>query len=291
MSCLSFIIYDTKMLDSKKIRELEEKARQIRIMIVEMLARAGSGHPGGSLSSADILTCLYFSVMRHNAKDPAWPDRDRFHLSKGHCCPALYAVLAECGYFPKSELLNLRKLGGMLQGHPDRHTPGIEVCSGSLGQGLSVALGMSLAARLDKNDCRVYCLMGDGEIQEGNIWEAAMAAAHYKCDNLCAILDYNGFQIDGRVAEVMGIEPLADKWRAFGWQTLEIDGHNMAAIHKAFDVAKKSKGKPTIIIAKTIKGKGVSFMENVVDFHGRAPSLDETHIAIRELSKENGSGI
>jgi len=272
------------MLDSKKIRELEEKARQIRVMIVEMLSRAGSGHPGGSLSSADILTCLYFSVMRHNAKDPAWPDRDRFHLSKGHCCPALYAVLAESGYFPKSELLNLRKFGAMLQGHPDRHTPGIEVCSGSLGQGLSVALGMSLAARLDKNDRRVYCLMGDGEIQEGNIWEAAMAAVHYKCDNLCAILDYNGFQIDGRVAEVMGIEPLADKWRAFGWHILEIDGHNMAAIHKAFDAAKKTQGMPTIVIAKTIKGKGVSFMENVADFHGRAPSADETGQAVKELN-------
>jgi transketolase len=276
------------MLDLKKIKELEEKARQIRIMIVEMLARAGSGHPGGSLSSADILTCLYFSVMRHNAKDPTWPDRDRFHLSKGHCCPALYAVLAECGYFPKSELLNLRKFGAMLQGHPDRHTPGIEVCSGSLGQGLSVAFGMSLAVRLDKSDSRVYCLMGDGEIQEGNIWEAAMAAAHYKCDNLCAVLDYNGFQIDGRVCDVIGVEPLAGKWRSFGWQALEIDGHNMAAIHKAFDAAKITKGKPTIIVAKTIKGKGVSFMENVADFHGRTPSADETRTAVNELSKGNG---
>lgn len=271
------------MLDSRKIVELEAKARQIRIMIVQMLARAGSGHPGGSLSSTDILTCLYYSVMRHNPKDPSWPDRDRFHLSKGHCCPALYAVLAEQGYFPKEELLNLRKFGCMLQGHPDRHTPGIEVCSGSLGQGLSVALGMSLAARLDGKDYRTYCLLGDGEIQEGNVWEAAMAAAHYKCDNLCAILDYNGFQIDGRVSEVMGIEPLAEKWRSFGWYAVEIDGHNMASIHKAFDTAKKIKEKPTIIIAKTIKGKGVSFMENVVDFHGRAPSKDEHELAVKEL--------
>ncbi len=274
------------MLDVKKIRELEEKARQIRIMIIEMLSGAGSGHPGGSLSSTDILTCLYFSVMRHNPHDPDWPDRDRFHLSKGHCCPALYAVLAECGYFAKSELTTLRKFGCMLQGHPDRHTSGIEVSSGSLGQGLSVALGMSLAGKLDKKDYRVYCLMGDGEIQEGNIWEAAMAASHYKCDNLCAILDYNGFQIDGRVSEVMGIEPLAEKWRAFGWYVLEIDGHNMGAIHKAFDTAKKIKEKPTIVIAKTIKGKGVSFMENVVDFHGRAPSSDETKLAFKELSKD-----
>lgn len=274
------------MLDSKKIRELEEKARHIRKMIIEMIARAGSGHPGGSLSSADILACLYFSVMRHNPQDPHWPERDRFHLSKGHCCPVLYAVLAEAGYFPKSELANLRKMGSMLQGHPDCHTPGIEVCSGSLGQGLSVALGMSLAAKIDDKDYRVYCLMGDGEIQEGNIWEAAMAAAHYKCDNLCAILDYNGFQIDGRVAEVMGVEPLAEKWRAFGWYALEVDGHNMAAIHKAFDIAKKIKEKPTIVIAKTIKGKGVSFMENIADFHGRAPSQDEAGLAIRELNGE-----
>ena len=276
------------MLDLKKIRELEEKAREIRLMIVEMLSSAGSGHPGGSLSSADILTCLYYSVMRHDPKNPSWPDRDRFHLSKGHCCPALYAVLAEQGYFPKAELAGLRKFGSMLQGHPDRHTPGIEACSGSLGQGLSVALGMSLAVKLDDKDCRVYCLLGDGETQEGNIWEAAMAAAHYKSDNLCAILDYNGFQIDGRVSDVMEIEPLADKWRAFGWYVLEIDGHNMAAIYKAFSIARDIKGKPSIIIAKTIKGKGVSFMENVVDFHGRAPSADETGLAKKELGKKYG---
>lgn len=272
------------MLDSRKIHELEEKAREIRVMIVEMLARAGSGHPGGSLSCADILTCLYFYVMRQNPKDPDWPDRDRFHLSKGHCCPALYAVLAEVGYFPKNELMSLRKFGAMLQGHPDRHTPGIDVCSGSLGQGLSVALGMSLAAKIDKKDYRTYCVLGDGEIQEGNIWEAAMAAAHYKCDNLCAILDYNGFQIDGRVSDVMGIEPLAEKWRSFGWHVIEIDGHNMANIYKAFETAKKIKEKPTMIIAKTIKGKGVSFMENVVDFHGRAPSLQESDLAVKELN-------
>ncbi|MDD5020035.1 MAG: transketolase [Candidatus Omnitrophica bacterium] len=274
------------LLDSRKIKELEDKAKEIRAMIVQMLARAGSGHPGGSLSSTDILTCLYYAVMRHNPKDPGWPDRDRFHLSKGHCCPALYAVLAEQGYFSKDELWKLRKFGCLLQGHPERHTPGIEVCSGSLGQGLSVALGMSLAARLDHKDYRTYCLLGDGEIQEGNIWEAAMAAAHYKSDNLCAILDYNGFQIDGRVAEVMAVEPLADKWRSFGWYCIEADGHNMAAIHKAFATAKKIKEKPTIIIAKTIKGKGVSFMENVVDFHGRAPSRDEHDLAMKELGME-----
>jgi transketolase len=274
------------MLDSKKIKELEAKARQIRLMVVEMLARAGSGHPGGSLSSTDILTCLYYSVLRHNPKDPFWPDRDKFHLSKGHCCPALYAILAEIGYFPKEELLNLRKMGALLQGHPDRHTPGIEVCSGSLGQGLSVALGMSLAYKIDGKDNRVYCLLGDGEIQEGNIWEAAMAAAHYKCDKLCAILDYNGFQIDGRIADVMGLEPLSDKWHSFGWHVIPVDGHNMAALYQAFDAAKKVKGRPAILIAKTIKGKGVSFMENVADFHGRAPSMDETKIAVKELGSE-----
>jgi len=254
-------------------------------MIVEMLARAGSGHPGGSLSSADIVTALYFSVMRHRPEDPDWADRDRFHLSKGHCCPALYAVLALHGYFPKDELTRLRTFGGKLQGHPDRHTPGIEVCSGSLGQGLSVAFGMSLAARVDKKDYRTYCLLGDGEIQEGNVWEAAMAAAHYQSDNLCAVLDYNGFQIDGRVADVMALEPLGDKWRSFGWNVLSIDGHNMTAIIKALEAAKRAKGKPSIIIAKTIKGKGVSFMENVVDFHGRAPKKDETTIAVKELTK------
>ena len=273
------------VIDSRKIRELEKKARQVRLMIVEMLARAGSGHPGGSLSSTDILTALYFSVMRHRPSDPDWPDRDRFHLSKGHCCPALYAVLALQGYFPKEELTRLRKLGGILQGHPDRHTPGIDVCSGSLGQGLSVALGMSLAGRVGGMDYRTYCLLGDGEIQEGNIWEAAMAAAHYRCDNLCAILDYNGFQIDGRVADVMGLEPLVDKWRAFGWHVFAIDGHNMAAIIRALEAAKKVKERPSILIAKTIKGKGVSFMENVVDFHGRAPKKDETDLAVKELSE------
>lgn len=273
------------MLDSKKIAELEEKARNIRIMIIEMLTEACSGHPGGSLSSADIVTCLYFSVMRHDPKNPGWPERDRFHLSKGHCCPLLYAVLAEMGYFSKSEIMSLRKFGAMLQGHPDRRTPGIEVCSGSLGQGLSVALGMSLAGKLDKKDYRVYCLLGDGEIQEGNIWEAAMAAAHYKCDNLCAILDYNGFQIDGRVSEVMALEPLAQKWVGFGWHVLEIDGHNIGAILKAFEAAKKINHRPTIIIAKTIKGKGVSFMENVADFHGRAPTAEERELAMKELGK------
>jgi len=252
-------------------------------MIVEMISHAGSGHPGGSLSSADLVVSLFFSHLRHDPKNPRWPERDRFHLSKGHSCPVLYAVLAECGYFKKEELLTLRRLGALLQGHPDRRTPGIEVASGSLGQGLSVALGMALAARLDGRDYRVYCLMGDGEIQEGNIWEAAMATSHYKCDNLCAILDYNGFQIDGRTKDIMNLDPLIDKWRSFGWHAIQIDGHDIAQILRAYDEVASTKGKPSIIIAKTVKGKGVSFMENTVDFHGRAPTAEETQKALEEL--------
>jgi transketolase len=265
------------------IKELEEKAKQIRRLIIQMLAKAGSGHPGGSLSATDLITALYFSVLRYNPKDPSWPDRDRFHLSKGHCCPLLYAILADTGYFSKDKLLTLRQLGSMLQGHPDRRTPGVEVSSGSLGQGLSVALGMSLAAKMDKKDFRVYVLMGDGETQEGNVWEAAMACAHYKCDNLCAILDYNGFQIDGRICSVMALEPVAAKWSSFGWHTIEIDGHDMNQILAAYKEAATIKGKPSIIIARTIKGKGVSFMENVCDFHGRAPTKEEAGIALKEL--------
>jgi len=267
----------------KKIKELEEKAKQVRRLIIQMLAQAGSGHPGGSLSAADLITALYFAVLRYDPKRPDWPQRDRFHMSKGHCCPLWYAVLAEAGYFSKEELLTLRQLGSILQGHPDRRTPGVDVASGSLGQGLSVALGMCLAGKIDKEDYRVYVLLGDGEIQEGNIWEAAMAASHYKCDNLCAILDYNGFQIDGRIQEVMGLEPVAAKWQAFGWHVIEIDGHNMQQILSAYAEVKNIKGKPSIIVAHTIKGKGVSFMENVVDFHGRAPTKEEAEKALKEL--------
>ncbi len=266
-----------------QIKQLEEKAKQIRRLIIQMLAKAGSGHPGGSLSSADLITALYFAVLRHNPKQLDSPSRDRFHMSKGHCCPLWYAALAESGYFPAEELWSLRQLGSILQGHSDRRTPGVDVASGSLGQGLSVALGMCLAAKIDKKDYRVYCLMGDGEIQEGNIWEAAMAAAHYKCDNLCGILDYNGFQIDGRTKDIMDLEPVVAKWQAFGWHTIEIDGHNMREILSAYAEAKTIKGKPTIIIARTIKGKGVSFMENVVDFHGRAPTQEEAERALKEL--------
>jgi len=272
----------------EKVKFLKSKANTIRKLIVKMLAEAKSGHPGGSLSSTEIITCLYFEVMRHNSKNPEWPDRDRFHLSKGHCCPAVYAALALSGYFPLDELMSLRKLGAKLQGHPDRGVPGIEVASGSLGQGLSVALGMALAGRMDQKSWRVYCLMGDGEIQEGNIWEAAMAAAHFKLDNLCGIVDYNHFQIDGKTCEVMNLEPLVDKWESFGWQVIQCDGHNPAELIKAFDEAGAIKLKPTVIIANTVKGKGVSFMEHVVDFHGRAPTEEEKEIALGELEENEG---
>jgi transketolase len=266
-----------------QIKDLEKKAKQIRRLIIKMLAKAGSGHPGGSLSAADLVTVLFFSVLRHNPKDPYWPGRDRFHMSKGHCCPLWYAVLAESGYFAEEKLYTLRQLGSILQGHPDRRTPGVEVASGSLGQGLSVGLGMSLAAKLDKKDYRVYVLLGDGEIQEGNIWEAAMACSHYKCDQLCAILDYNGFQIDGKVKDIMNLEPIKDKWKSFGWHTIEIDGHNIKEILSAYEEAQSIKGEPSVIIAHTVKGKGVSFMENVVDFHGRAPTKEEAQRALKEL--------
>ena len=269
-----------------EVKEIKGKTREIRRLIIQMLEKAGSGHPGGSLSSTEIVCALFFRIMRHNPQDPKWPDRDRFHMSKGHCCPLWYAVLSECGYFPREELWNLRQLGALLQGHPDVHIPGIDIASGSLGQGLSVSLGMALAGKLDQKDYRVYCLLGDGEIQEGNVWEAAMAAAHYKADNLCAVLDYNGFQIDGKVEEVMGVEPLIDKWRAFGWHVISIDGHELDQVVDAFEKAKTIKNRPTMIIAKTIKGKDVSFMENVVDFHGRSPTKEEAEIALKELSDD-----
>lgn len=276
--------YKHKMYTDKQIKDLEARAKAVRKDIVEMLCEACSGHPGGSLSSTDLVVALYFAVMRHDPKNPSQVSRDRFHMSKGHCCPLWYTVLAHSGYFPVEKLATLRKLGSFLQGHPDRRVPGVEAASGSLGQGLSIALGMSLAGRLDKLDYRVYCLIGDGESQEGNIWEAAMAAGHYKCDNLCAILDCNGLQIDGRTTDVMNLEPVADKWQAFGWHTVLINGHDMRAILAAFEEARQTKGRPTVIIARTTKGKGVSFMENVCHFHGVAPTKDEASKACEELS-------
>jgi len=269
----------------QQIKELENKTKEIRKTIIEILSRACSGHPGGSLSAADLITALYFAVLRYDPSHPDWPERDRFHMSKGHCCPLLYTVLAEAGYFSKEELKSLRKFGSMLQGHPDRRTPGVEAASGSLGQGLSVALGMSLAGKLDKKNYRVYCLIGDGESQEGNIWEAAMAASHYKCDNLCGILDYNGYQIDGRISDVMSLEPVKAKWEAFGWHTIEINGHKMQEILEAYAEAQAVKFKPSIIIAHTTKGKGVSFMENVCSFHGCVPTAEQAKKALEELGE------
>ncbi len=269
---------------SKSIAELGEISKTVRREILKMITKAGSGHPGGSLSSTDLVVALYFSKMKHDSGNPTDPERDKFVLSKGHACPLLYAVLAEAGYFPKEELSSLRKLGSILQGHPDRNkVPGIEASTGSLGQGLSIANGIALADRLDKRNSRTYCLLGCGESQEGQVWEAAMAAAHYKLDNLCAIIDKNNLQIDGKTCEVMNIEPVAEKWMAFGWNVIEIDGHNFGEILKAFDESKKVKGKPTMIVAKTVKGKGVSFMENVCGFHGKALTEEELAKAVEEL--------
>lgn len=269
----------------EKQKQLEDKARLIRRHIIEMISLAQSGHPGGSLSAADIVTCLYFYKMRHDPKRPAWPDRDKFVLSKGHAAPVWYAALSEAGYFPVDYLKTLRQIGGALQGHPDRlSVPGIEMTTGSLGQGLSVSVGMALAARLDKKDTKIYCMIGDGESQEGQIWEAAMAAGHYKLDNLVVLLDHNKLQIDGLVEGVMGIEPVADKWKAFRWNVIgPVDGHAMHAICDALDSAGKIKGKPTIIIFDTTKGRGVSFMENVAGFHGKAPNAEETSKALQEI--------
>lgn len=268
-------------LDSKS---LEERSKIIRRHIVRMLAKAGSGHPGSSLSTVDLLVTLFYNKLRHNPQQPSWPERDRFVLSKGHGCPALYAVLAEMGYFSVDKLDTLRQFGSILQGHPCmKTTPGIEISGGSLGQGLSVGLGMSLAAKLDKKDYRAYVMLGDGEIEEGQVWEAAMAASHYKADNLCAIIDQNGLQIDGFIHEIMSSLPIPDKWLGFGWHVIEINGHDYNAILSAYDEAEKVKGKPTVIVAKTIKGKGVSFMENQVDWHGKAPSKDEAERALAEL--------
>lgn len=265
-------------------QQLEAKAREIRKSIVRMTGAAGSGHPGGSLSAADIVTVLYFHELRLKPEEPDWDGRDRFVLSKGHAAPVLYAALAEKGYFPKEELLTLRKLGSRLQGHPDlKSLPGVEMSTGSLGQGLAVANGMALAGKLDNKDYRVYALLGDGECQEGMVWEAAMAAAHYRLDNLAAFVDHNGLQIDGPVTEIMSPEPLTDKWKAFGWHVLSIDGHDLEQILSAIEEAKKTKGRPTVIIAKTVKGKGISFMEDQVGWHGVAPKPEQVTQALAEL--------
>lgn len=268
------------------INILREKARSVRIEILKMLTEAGSGHTGGSLSAADIVTALYFYKMRHNPKDPQWRERDRFILSKGHAAPVLYSALALAGYFDRQLLATLRKLGSPLQGHPcSRKLPGVEISTGSLGQGLSIANGIAMGLKMDGLDARVYCLLGDGEIQEGQVWEAAMTAAHYRLDNLCAFIDNNGLQIDGHCCDVMYIEPIVNKWEAFGWHVIDIDGHDMKAIVDAINEAERVKDKPTMIVARTIKGKGVSFFEGKVEYHGIAPTPEELEMALEELRR------
>lgn len=269
------------------VKELEKIANEIRIGIIKEVYNGKSGHPGGSLSCADILTVLYFNQMNINPNDPKSKARDRFVLSKGHASPALYSTLAERGYFDKEELTTFRGIDSILQGHPDmKHIPGIDMSTGSLGQGLSCANGMAMASKLNKDGNRVYCLVGDGEIEEGQIWEAAMSASHYKLDNLCVIVDNNNLQIDGSIEEVMSSYPIDAKFKSFGFHVINVNGHDIQELINAFNEAKTVKGKPTAIIAKTIKGKGVSFMENQVGWHGKAPNEEQYELAIKELGGE-----
>ena len=272
-----------------EIQELKGKAALVRQDIIREVYSAKSGHPGGSLSCADIMTALYFEVMNIDPANPAMEGRDKFVLSKGHAAPALYAAMAERGYFPREELTTLRHIGTRLQGHPSmKKLPGLEMSTGSLGQGISAAVGMALAAKLDKSPARVYTVLGDGELQEGVVWEAAMSAAHYGLDNLCAVVDHNGLQIDGRNDDVMRVNPIAKKFEAFGWNVISIDGHDMEQIVKAFADAKdvKNSGRPTVIVAETVKGKGVSFMENQAGWHGKAPNDEQAAQAMTELGGE-----
>jgi len=272
------------MTKTSNVGELQAISKQVRREIVEMITHAGSGHPGGSLSAVEIVVTLFFDVMRHDPAHPEWPDRDRFILSKGHAAPVLYSVLAECGYTPKDQLNTLRKLGSIYQGHPDRRfIPALEASTGSLGEGLSLGIGMALAAKLDSRPSRSYVVLGDGEIQEGQIWEAAMFGGDKKVDNLVAIVDYNHIQLDGFVDDIMPLDPLADKWRAFNWHVIELNGHDIPALHAAFAEAERTKDQPTAIIAHTIKGQGVSFMENNPKFHGVAPTKEEMEKALVEL--------
>ena len=271
-------------MDKSEILELKKTACNVRRWTVEGVFNAKSGHPGGSLSAADIMTYLYFKEMRVDPKDPKNPDRDRFVLSKGHCCPALYAALALKGFFPTDEIKVLRQIGAMLQGHPDmKHTPGIDMSSGSLGQGISAACGMALAGKISGRDYRVFAMLGDGECEEGQVWEAAMFASHNKLDNLTVFVDSNGLQIDGTVADVAGLSALDEKFRSFGFEVITIDGHDFEQIEAAVNKAKQTKDKPTVIIANTVKGKGVSFMENQVGWHGKAPNAEQYQTAMDEL--------
>jgi len=273
-------------VNEAQMRALKDRARRMRIDILKTLHGCGSGHTGGSLSATDIMTALYFSKMKYDPKKPDWTGRDYFILSKGHAAPVLYVTLAHAGFIETSELCTLRKLGSRLQGHPDsKYLPGVEISTGSLGQGLSVACGIALAHKLDKAPNRVYAVLGDGELQEGQIWEAAMTGAHYKLDNLCVLVDNNGLQIDGPVAKVMGVEPITDKWRAFGWDVQDIDGHDMAQIVAALDKAETVKGKPSAIVCRTVKGKGSICFEGKVEFHGATPSKEELEMALKELDE------
>lgn len=273
-----------EVFSSLSVEEMEAVAKRLRRYIISMIGKAGSGHPGGSLSAVEIVTALYFRVLRHKPQAPGWSDRDRFILSKGHAAPLLYATLAECGYFSVDELATLRQLDSCLQGHTDCTVcPGVEMSAGALGQGLSFSLGVALAGRLNSQNYRVYVLLGDGECDEGQVWEAAMATAHFKVDNLVAIVDNNGQQIDGWNRDVMNLAPFNEKWQAFGWHVIGVNGHDLTQLIDAFDQAKLVRGQPVVIIAQTIKGKGVSFMENNPDFHGKAPNAEEMKIALKEL--------
>jgi len=271
------------MEEKLDVKALKEKCKELRKDILTLITRAGSGHPGGSLSSVEIVVTLYKTTLRFDPKRPDWTERDRFILSKGHGCPTVYAVLADCGFFPKDELWKFRKLGAMLQGHIDRRVPGVELSTGSLGQGLSVANGMALAAKLDGKDYRVYCLLGDGEIEEGAVWEAIETSGFRHLDNLCAILDANTVQQNGPVREIRDLEPLGGKIREFGWEVIEVDGHNVEALAQAYRKAREAIEKPTFIIARTMKGKGVSFMEGAHQWHGKAPSEEQLEKALAEI--------
>ncbi|MGN0470877.1 MAG: transketolase [Acutalibacteraceae bacterium] len=274
-------------MNNQELLELKKTACKVRQWTIEGVFNAKSGHPGGSLSAADLFTYLYFKEMNVDPKNPKDPSRDRFVLSKGHCCPGLYAALALKGFFPTDEIKSLRHIGAMLQGHPDmKHTPGIDMSSGSLGQGISTACGMAMAGKLDNASYRVYTMLGDGECEEGQVWEACMFASHHNLDNLCVIVDFNGLQIDGNVNEVAGLEPLDKKFEAFGFEVLKINGNDFEEIETALNKAKTIKGKPTAIIATTIKGKGVSYMENQVGWHGKAPNAEEYKVAMDELNAQ-----
>jgi len=270
------------------VKALRRKAIEFRRQILEITNSAGSGHPGGSLSAVEILVSLYHYKLRHRPMDPHWAERDRLIISKGHASPVTYVALADSGYFPKEELKTFRKLGARLQGHVHRKVPGVELNTGSLGHGLSVANGMALAAKMKKKDFKIYCLLGDGEIQEGSVWEAAMSSAHFHLNNVCVIVDYNKIQENGLVSEIMNLEPLADKWRSFGWEVAEANGHNFEDLKKALDKFDRSK-KPYVIIAHTNKGKGISFMEGKSKWHGKAPNKDELAAALKELEGQEKS--